>query len=154
VSWADAQQYAAWLSARTGHRYRLPSEAEWEYVARAGASGDYWWGDKLIKDVAVCSNCVDSGDVTFPIGSFPPNPFGVYDVHGNVREWTQDCWNGTYAGAPTDSIAWLTGECDKRVVRGGAWGVGAEEMRLAFREGAQLPLRSGKGGFRLVRELE
>jgi len=154
VSWADAQEYAAWLSARTGQRYRLPSEAEWEYVARAGAAGDYWWGDKLIKDAAVCSNCVDNGDVTFPVGSFPPNPFGVYDVHGNVREWTQDCWNGTYAGAPTDSIAWLTGECDKRVVRGGAWGLRAEEMRLAFREGAQLPLRSGKGGFRLVRELE
>jgi formylglycine-generating enzyme required for sulfatase activity len=154
VSWADVQEYAAWLSARTGHRYRLPSEAEWEYVARAGAAGDYWWGDKLIKDVAVCSNCVDNGEVTFPVGSFPPNPFGVYDVHGNVREWTQDCWNGTYAGAPADSIAWLTGECDKRVMRGGAWGLRAEEMRLAYREGAQLPLRSGKGGFRLVRELE
>lgn len=154
VSWEDAQEYAAWLSARTRHRYRLPSEAEWEYVARAGASGDYWWGDQLIQGMALCGNCIEKGDVTSPVGSFLPNPFGVYDVHGNVREWTQDCWNGTYAGAPADSIAWVTGECDKRVMRGGAWDRPAEEIRLAFRNGEDRQLRSGKGGFRLVRALD
>ena len=154
VSWDDAQEYAAWLSALTGDRYRLPSEAEWEYMARAGASGEYWWGNKLIPGVAVCRDCIDNGDITAPVGSFPPNPFGVHDVHGNVWEWTQDCWNGTYAGAPVDSTGWVTGECDKRVLRGGSWGRPAEEMRLAFRQGDERGLRSGKRGFRLLRELE
>src|SRR5918996_543002 len=153
VSWEDAHDYLAWLSVQTGHRYRLPSEAEWEYLARAGAAGNYWWGDRLIEGLAVCGEC-GNGDMTAPVGSFPPNPFGVYDVHGNVWEWMEDCWNGTYAGAPSDGKPWLIGECDKRVVRGGAWGRPAEEMRLAFREGDDRQLRSGKRGFRVVRELD
>lgn len=154
VSWQDAHEYTAWLSERTGHTYRLPSEAEWEYAARAGATGDYWWGEHPIEGLAVCMDCGPNGDVTAPVGSFPPNPFGLYDVHGNVWEWTEDCWNGTYAGAPSDGRPWLTGECDKRVVRGGAWGRPSDELRLAHREGDDLSLRSGKRGFRVVRELK
>ena len=154
VNWRDANEYTAWLSDLTGQTYRLPSEAEWEYTARAGQTGEYWWGERPIEGLAVCGDCGGDGDVTAPVGSFPPNPFGVYDVHGNVWEWTGDCWNGTYAGAPRDGKTWLTGECSKRVVRGGAWGLPADELRLAHRRSDDIELRSGKRGFRVIRELE
>jgi len=155
VSWTDVNEYLAWLGARTGKRYRLPSEAEWEYAARAGAATAFPWGDAMLPERANCQDCRPAGsDQTFPVGSFPPNAFGLYDVVGNVWEWVADCWNGSYAGAPADGAPWLIGECGKRVVRGGAWGLPASDLRLARRVGDQTDLRSGRRGFRVARDLD
>ena len=124
VIWHDAQAYVAWLSESTGETYRLPSEAEWEYAARAGTDTRYTWGDRLLEDHANCLNdwCKDDYPNTAPAGSFPANAWGFHDMHGNVFEWVQDCWNGTtYEGAPTDGSAWLDGHCDSRMIRGGSW---------------------------------
>ena len=122
VSWKDAQAYVEWLSGKTGEEYRLLSESEWEYVARAGTRTEYWWGDEIGRNRANCRGCGSrwDGKQTAPVGSFSANPFGLYDVHGNVREWVEDCWNGSYAGAPTDGSAWESGNCSRRVVRGGS----------------------------------
>ena len=119
VSQEDAKAYAAWLSAQTGKTYRLPSEAEWEYAARAHTRTRYSWGNKIGRYRANCDGC--GGDVenlwddiwdnhqTAPVGSFPPNDFGLYDMHGNVQEWVQDCYHDNYKGAPTDGSAWTSG---------------------------------------------
>ena len=151
VSWEDVQEYVAWLGDLTGLTYRLPSEAEWEYAARAGNSTAFWWGDAIGVDRAVCAGCsTGAEDITLPVGSLGANPFGLYDVHGNVWEWTADCWNGTYAGAPGDSVAWTTGECEKRVLRGGSWGIEPIKLRSAHRRGDETTLRSGKRGLRVA----
>ena len=123
VSWKDAAAYAEWLSEQTGKRYRLPSEAEWEYAARAGTTTAYWWGNEIGQNRANCDGCGSQWDnkQTAPVGSFKPNAFGLYDTAGNVWEWVQDCWNENYAGAPTDGSAWEEGDCSQRVLRGGAW---------------------------------
>ena len=128
VSWNDAQDYVEWLSAQTGHAYRLLSEAEWEYVARAGSSTVYSWGDDIGSNRANCDGCGSQWDYdrTAPVGSFAANGFGVHDMHGNVWEWVEDCWNGSYAGAPTDGSAWRSGECEQRVLRGGSWNISPE----------------------------
>ena len=112
VSWNDAQDYVEWLSAQTGAEYRLPSEAEWEYAGRAGSTTTFSWGDELGANRANCygDRCGDRWEYTAPVGSFRPNAFGLYDMHGNVWEWVADCWNGTYAGAPSDGAAWLAGD--------------------------------------------
>jgi len=153
VSWNDVQGYLAWLSQKSGKRYRLPSDAEWEFAARAGTATRFWWGDSPGEKL---TNCVDCGGAdssrTMPVGSFRPNPFGLHDVHGNVAEWTADCWNGSYAGAPDDGSAWLVGECGRRVVRGGAWGLRSQELRSAYRSGDPADLRSGRRGFRVARD--
>lgn len=117
VSWHDDQDYVAWLSGTTGQRYRLPGEAEWEYVARAGTRTRYWWGDTIGRGDANCRACRDrwADGRTSPVGSFAANPFGLYDVNGNVGEWVADCWYGNYSGAPSHARAW-TG------VRGSAFG--------------------------------
>ena len=107
ASWNDAQEYVAWLSEKTGSAYRLMSEAEWEYVARAGTTTRYWWGDSLEWDYANCAECTDRGyGGISPTGQFPPNPFGLHDVLGNVWEWVQDCYNPGYEEAPSDGSAW------------------------------------------------
>ena len=126
VNWKDAQAYVAWLSRESGARYRLLSEAEWEYVARAGSETVYSWGDEIGKNRANCEECGSrwDGKQTAPIGSFAANAFGLHDVHGNVREWVQDCPNRTYAGAPADGSAWEQADCNDdrdRVMRGGSW---------------------------------
>ena len=126
VSWKDARAYVAWLSGESGARYRLLSEAEWEYVARAGSETAYSWGDEIGKNRANCEECGSrwDGKQTAPVGSFAANAFGLHDVHGNVREWVQDCPNRTYAGAPADGSAWEQAYCNDdrdRVVRGGSW---------------------------------
>ncbi|NOS89612.1 MAG: formylglycine-generating enzyme family protein [Methylococcaceae bacterium] len=126
VSFDDAIAYTRWLSAQTGKNYRLPSEAEWEYVARAGSQTAYWWGDKVGSNHAVCDGCGSQWDnkQTAPVGAFKANRFGVYDTAGNVWEWTQDCWHDSYNNAPNNGSAWLAandGECNRRVVRGGSW---------------------------------
>ena len=146
VQWEDAQAYVKWLSKRSGNEYRLLSEAEWEYIARAGTSTSrYWdtyWGG---ADRGQCRNangadqgsgfefgmrCDDGYAMTAPVGSFERNAFGMHDVLGNSWEWTQDCWNASYAGAPTDGSAWESGDCGHRVARGGSWG---ELLRSAIR---------------------
>ena len=123
VSWEDARSYVAWLRAQSGQTYRLLSEAEWEYVARAGSETAYSWGDEIGENRANCDGCGSRWDNerTAPVGSFEANAFGVYDVHGNVLEWVEDCWNGDYAEASTDGTAWAWDVCDGRVLRGGAW---------------------------------
>ncbi len=126
VSWDDAQAYASWLSRETGESYRLLSEAEWEYVARAGTTTRYWWGNNVGRNRANCDGCGSRWDdeSTAPVGSFGANGFGLHDVHGNVWEWVEDCWHDSYAGAPRDGSAWLGnngGDCSRRVLRGGSW---------------------------------
>ena len=107
VSWNEAQEYVTWLSSRTDHEYRLPSEAEWEYAARAGTQTRYWWGNEVGRDRANCAGCGGREDDrrTAPVGSFAANPFGLHDVHGNVWEWVADCWHDDYQGAPVDGGA-------------------------------------------------
>ncbi len=154
VSWQDAQGYVKWLGGLTGHAYRLPSEAEWEYTARAGTPTPFWWGKDIGKNRAVCEGCGDSEEnMTAPVGSFAANAFGLFEVHGNVWEWTADCWNGSYAGAPNDGSPWTTGNCNKRVLRGGSWGIKPKHLRAARRRGDKITLRSGKRGFRIAMNL-
>ena len=155
VSWNDAQDYVEWLSAQTGHTYRLLSEAEWEYVARAGSSTAYSWGNDIGSNRANCVGCGSQWDFlqTAPVGSFAPNAFGVHDMHGNVWEWVEDCWNGSYAGAPTDGSAWRSGECERRVLRGGAWLDFPGDLSSAFRLGFTSGFRFDGLGFRVARTL-
>lgn len=123
VSWEDAQAYAQWLSIQTGQPYRLPSEAEWEYAARAGTESAYWWGNALQPGMVLCSDCQPSTKAgqTAEVGSHPPNPWGLFDLNGSVDEWVADCYTQTYAGAASDQGARTTGNCDQRVMRGGSW---------------------------------
>lgn len=162
VSWQDAKSYVAWLSRRTGKPYRLMSEAEREYVARAGTTSPYWWGasasrrranynDKASKDKPAA---VSSGQKTVPVDSFQPNPWGFFQVSGNVWEWVEDCMNDSYAGAPADGAVRLTGNCERRVLRGGSWISDASLLRSAARYGVQADGRVGNVGFRVARSLK
>lgn len=137
VSWEDAQSYVSWLSARTGKMYRLLSEAEWEYVARAGTETAYSWGDSIGVNRANCDGCGSQWDdkMTAPVGSFAANAWGVYDMHGNVMEWVQDCRNGSYEGAPTDGSAWESEDCNLRMLRGGSQCLTLSHSRSASRVG-------------------
>ena len=150
VSWPDAQAYVEWLSKETGEAYRLLSEAEWEYVARAGSTGRMDWG----YNKANCGHCGSRWDSkqTAPAGSFPANPWGVHDMLGNVAEWVEDCWNGNYAGAPSDGTAWTGGDCEKRVVRGGSWLTGGPPG-APIRSRWPASLRAEIVGFRIARTL-
>ena len=155
VSWDDAQSYVAWLSRETGKAYRLLSESEWEYAARAGTETRYWWGNDIGRNRANCNGCGSRWDYsgTVPVGSFAANGFGLHDVHGNVWEWVQDCWNDDYNGTPSDGSAWTAGECSVRVLRGGSWGSGPRNLRAAFRNGSGTGLRYDYIGFRVARTL-
>ncbi|MFY0614457.1 MAG: SUMF1/EgtB/PvdO family nonheme iron enzyme [Hyphomicrobiaceae bacterium] len=134
LSWKEAQTYVAWLSHHTGYTYRLLSEAEWEYAARAGTTTRYAFGETLSKQMAQISIAgPGSAGQPVPIGSFERNPWGLYDMHGNVWEWTEDCWNANYNGAPKDGSSALTGDCSKRVLRGGSWFNDLESARSARR---------------------
>jgi formylglycine-generating enzyme required for sulfatase activity len=156
VSWDEAVEYAKWLSEQTGKRYRLPTEAEWEYAARGGTETVYWWGNEMKRGLANCIGCSSAWDAkrTAPIGSFKPNPFGLYDTAGNVSEWVQDCWHDNYQGAPSDGSAWEkehNGNCNGRVRRGGSYiSTVRSSLRNLFRTGARFRAL----GFRLVREIE
>ena len=154
VSWEDAKAYVEWLSRETGEEYRLLSEAEWEYVARAGTRTRYWWGDKIGLKRASCSGCWDrwGGRQTAPVGSFSANAFGLYDVHGNVNEWVEDCWNESYRGAPRDGSAWESGDCSRRMLRGGHWSSLPGSLRSAVR-GPRTILWFNDPGFRVARTL-
>ena len=158
VSWDDAQAYVKWLSGITGKPYRLLSEAEYEYAARAGSQTAYPWGDAIKLDGKTMANCANCGSQwddkrTAPVGSFAPNRFGLYDMIGNVWEWTEDCWNDTYQGAPTDGSAWTAGDCNRRVVRGGSWNYGPDLLRSALRDWFTTGLRLDHVGFRVARTL-
>jgi formylglycine-generating enzyme required for sulfatase activity len=164
VTWDDAVAYADWLSARTGHRYRLPSEAEWEYAARAGATTPFAWGATVTTDQANYDGAYtyQGGPIgsrrmaSLPVGAFPANAFGLHDMAGNVWEWTQDCRHGDYRGAPSDGAAWLGdqgGDCEFRIRRGGAWEGYAKSVRSANRYWNRRDFRSSYDGFRIVREL-
>lgn len=155
LSWEDAREYTAWLSQRTGESYRLPSEAEWEYAARAGTGTAYWWGEEPGDKRANCQDCGSrwDGRQAAPVGMFEANPFGLYDVHGNVLEWTADCWNGSYQGAPADGSARTDGDCIARVLRGGSWRADANAMRATRRTKYDRDVRYFLNGFRVARDL-
>jgi formylglycine-generating enzyme len=168
VSWDDASAYAKWLSQRTGKHYRLLTEAEWEYAARAGTTTARFWGDaELSCDHAngadlttaaqvpsagnwAVANCNDRHAYTAPAGSYRANAFGLYDMLGNVEEWTQDCWNPNYSGAPTDGSAWAEGDCSMRAVRGGSWDDSPVGLRAAYRVGSPTVVRVHRRGFRVA----
>jgi formylglycine-generating enzyme required for sulfatase activity len=155
VTWDDAQQYVAWFSKMTGQRYRLLTEAEWEYAARAGTTTAYSWGDEIGKGNANCNGCGSKWDYrgTSPVGSFKPNAFGLDDMAGNVWQWVEDCDHADYNEAPTDGSAWITGDCSNRGVRGGSWLNGPQFLRSAFR-GWYSPGHRDLGlGFRVGRTL-
>ena len=157
VSWGDAKQYAAWLSQLTGKEYRLPTEAEWEYAARAGANARYSWGDDSGRGNANCDGCGSRWDLqqTAPVGSFKPNGLGLYDMHGNVWEWVEDSWHETYDGAPTDGSAWLSGgDPNFRVVRGGSWRNESELVRAGVRKRRHTNVRFDTLGFRVARTIK
>jgi formylglycine-generating enzyme required for sulfatase activity len=158
VSWDEAVAYTQWLSRVTSKRYRLPTEAEWEYASRAGTETQYWWGDNIREDGQVWTHCRDCGKpgdgrATVPVGSFNPNLFGLYEVLGNVWEYVQDCWHYSYQDAPTDGSAWESGDCPRRVLRGGSWNYGPRDVRSATR-GLCIPYTFNYDqGFRLAQDL-
>ncbi|MFZ0257352.1 MAG: SUMF1/EgtB/PvdO family nonheme iron enzyme [Gammaproteobacteria bacterium] len=155
VSWEDATAYAKWLSQETGKRYRLSTEAEWEYAARAGTETRYWWGNEIGQNRANCNGCGSEWDnrQTAPVGSFGANPFELHDTAGNVWEWVQDCWHENYAGAPSDGSAWETGDCRYRLLRGGSWNDRPRGVRSAARSWGGPVYRSNYLGFRLAQDL-
>ena len=157
VSRRDAQRFITWLNNKEGTRaYRLPSEAEWEYAARAGTTTRYSWGDAIGRNRANCDGCGSrwDGKRPAPVGSFEPNGFGLYDMHGNVYEWVADCYHESYEGAPTDGRAWTAG-CDgeSAVVRGGSWYSYPRLLRSALRLKYKPSSHGSLGGFRLVQDL-
>jgi formylglycine-generating enzyme required for sulfatase activity len=158
VSWDDAtKEYLPWLSRKTGKSYRLLTEAEWDYAARAGTTAAYSWGNDVGKGNANCNSCGSQWDnkQTAPVGSFKPNAFGLYDMHGNVWQWVQDCYHDKYQGAPTDGSAWVTSctEDGRRVLRGGSWVSIPLRLRAAFRSRGSTVGRDDGLGFRLARTL-
>ena len=171
VSHENAVGYVAWLSEKTKNKYRLLTEAEWEYAARAGSDKARFWGsspDRACQYANVFNpatkakykdsdreafNCDDRYVETAPVGSFRPNGFGLHDMLGNVWEWVEDCWNASYSGAPTDGSAWSTGECSKRVLRGGGWYYGPRNVRSAKRLKNEASKRGNDVGFRVARTL-
>jgi formylglycine-generating enzyme required for sulfatase activity/serine/threonine protein phosphatase PrpC len=156
VTWEDAQQYAAWLSRKTRKNYRLLTEAEWEYAARAGSHVRFWWGNEAGQGDANCTGCGSQWDGrrAAPVGSFVPNPFGLHDMHGNVSEWVEDCYHDRYYGAPGDGSAWTqacTTAVDIRMVRGGAWRDASHATRSAARWSASSRYYDNRIGFRIAR---
>ena len=163
VSWEDAKAYTDWLSKQTVKPYRLLSEAEWEYVARAGSLTPFWFGDAITTDQANYDGTHAYGlhgvkgayrKATLPVGSFAANQWGLFQVHGNVWEWCEDVWHKTYDGAPVDGSAWRQGgDPGRRVVRGGSWYLGPDNLRSAFRGWNSSVLRNFNLGFRVGRTL-
>ncbi len=170
VSWEDAQEYARWLSRKTGAQYRLPSEGEWEFAARSGTTTVRYWGD---DPSAACwyanvhdrtsqaensfawqhHNCSDGYAKTAPVGSFEANAFGLHDMLGNIWEWVEDCWGGDYQAAPSDGQARVSGRCDSRVLRGGSWSSVPKIVRSGARQGDVANYRGRYSGFRVARSL-
>ena len=173
VSWDDAGAYASWLTRRTGRRYRLLTEAEWEYAARAGAATARFWGDDPIRSCDYANgadrataervpgaqswslvDCNDGHAYTAPVGSYHANAFGLYDMLGNVEEWTQDCWSGNLKGVPADGRESTGGDCALRAVRGGSWLDAPVGLRSAYRVGSPVTVRVYRRGFRVATDLQ
>jgi formylglycine-generating enzyme required for sulfatase activity/uncharacterized caspase-like protein len=173
LNWNDAKAYVGWLTKKTGKSYRLLTETEWEYAARAGSTTRYFFGDED-KDFCLYGNgadqstknnsgalpawavvvpCNDGYVYTSPVGNFLPNAFGLYDMHGNAWQWLEDCWHQNYQGAPSDGSAWTTGDCGSRVLRGGNWGIGPAYLRAASRMTYATAARFPSDGFRVARTL-
>ncbi len=157
ISWNDTMAYIDWLTKQTGQKYCLPSEAQWEYAARAGTDTDYWWGKKFARSRVNCRGSGRpsqwSGKQTAPVGSFKPNPFGLYDTAGNVWEWCADrWWHDNYKGAPTDGSVW-EGDGSLFVLRGGSWNSGARQVRSAYRSRHPRTYGAGNCGARLAKIL-
>jgi formylglycine-generating enzyme required for sulfatase activity len=161
VSWDDAKTYVSWLSRKTGKNYRLLSEAEREYAARAGTTTPFWWGSSISTSQANYDGTYAYGGgskgvyrkQTAPVDSFQPNPWGLYQVHGNVYDWVEDCYHDSYTGAPIDGSAWVSGDCSRRVLRGGSWSLNPGFLRAADRSRDAAESRYGIFGFRLGRTL-
>ena len=161
VSWNDAQAYLAWLSKTTGKTYRLMSEAEREYVARAGTSTPFWWGASISPgeanyDARIVYAGGKSGEFRQQpviVDSLAANAFGLFNIEGNVNEWVADCWHDDYKGAPSDGSAWVSGDCSRRVLRGGSWNDNPEKLRAASRSAFYPGFRSREIGFRVARDL-
>ena len=178
VNWEDAQSYVQWLSSKTGESYRLPSEAEWEYAARAGTEMRWYWANSVSSgqcgrangadaslrrqyerieglNLELAISCDDGMAHTALVGSYEANVFGLFDMLGNVSEWTEDCWHENYARAPSDGSAWTRGgDCGRRVKRGGSWYSSPQRVRSARRVSSTSGLRNGDGGFRVSRTLD
>jgi formylglycine-generating enzyme required for sulfatase activity len=171
VTWNDAQTYVAWLSQMTGKHYRLLSEAEYEYATRAGTSTARFWGDTATDQCRYANgddqaarkadptdkttlSCDDGFVYSSPVGSFRPNEFGLYDMLGNVWDWTEDCYHASYSGAPTDGRPWGSGQCGHPVVRGGSWGNGPRVLRSAYRTQDSNTVKNYYDGFRVARTLD
>lgn len=156
LSWNDAQQYVRWISEKAGREYRLPSEAEWEYAARAGTTSPYWWGWDIDGEHANCKGCGEDMQMqTVSVAAFPPNPWGLYDLSGNSAEWVQDCWHQSYQGAPQDGSAWMRGgDCNYHVLRGGYFGSSADDVRTASRSRYDTDVRYYANGFRVARDAD
>ncbi|MEH6471494.1 MAG: formylglycine-generating enzyme family protein [Halopseudomonas sp.] len=150
ISWRKAAEMAEKLSTQTGKRYRLPSEAEWEYACTAAGQHDNYCGKGEIDDLAWY---IDNSDETSqPVGEKEPNAWGLMDMSGNVREWLQDCWSPSYQGAPTDGSAWTSGDCNNRVLRGGSWSIEADKLRSTNRNRNDALSPSAIIGFRIALE--
>lgn len=174
VNAEDAEAYASWLSRKTGHRYSLPNEAQYEYAMRAGTTTSFFWGDQ--RDATACEysnqpdldqakamagnvptgpeyrfQCHDGYAYTSPVGTYKPNPWGLYDMFGNIWEWTADCWNDDYKGAPVDGSTWMTGDCDGRSTRGGSFGNAVYSTYAGVRATRHVSYVGHSWGFRVVR---
>jgi len=162
VNWSDAQAYVAWLASSTRERYRLLTETEREYVTRAGSITPFWWGITISTDQANYDGSIRYAGgapgvrrkATLPVDSFLPNPWGLYNVHGNAWDWTEDCWNSTNAGNPGDGSPRLTGDCTLRVMRGAGWNNAPHTLRSARREKEHQSARVSRTGFRVARTLQ
>jgi len=156
VSWYDAKAYTAWLSEQTNEEYRLPTEIEWEYSARADSSTAFWYGNNVKPGYSVCDSCGSQWDgvSTAPVGSQASNPLGLFDMHGNVAEWVEDCYHDSYEGAPSKNQVWLSDQCGSRVLRGGSWFDIPRVGRSATRYRAEPTLKASNWGFRVVRIIQ
>ena len=154
ISWEETREFLAWLTEKTGHAYRLPSEAEWEYAARAGTATRYWWGGQLEPGMANCGKaCRDSWKAAAPVGSFDANAFGLFDTFGNVAEWVEDRAQDGYKRAPEDGSVWDAGDGNTRLLRGGSFISGPADLRAASRKEAGPIIRNNAVGFRVARSL-
>jgi formylglycine-generating enzyme required for sulfatase activity len=153
IDWNDANVYIRWLSRKTGRTYRLPSESEWEYAARAGTAASYPWGTGFEKEKANCLGCnAQQLSHTTNVGTFPANPFGLFDMAGNAAEWVEDCWHPNYKGAPSDGSAWTSPQCGERVLRGGSFNNDPRYLRTAARFKYDYDIRFYTNGFRVARD--